>query len=281
LSATVGALVLFAALLHATWNSLLKIGGDRAAVMAVLQLTGAFPALIAVTQLPMLEMAAAPYLLASIVLHNIYYFLLIAAYGHGDYGQVYPIARGSAPLLVSLAAVPLAGEAFGLWGWAGVVLITCGIVSLAFRRGLPWRESATPVLFALATGLAISSYSVVDGLGARLNGSAHGYAAWLFAFEWFPIMGYVVWRNGAAVGAVLRASWASGAVAGLLAVAGYWIVIWAMSQAPLGLVVSLRETSVVFAALISMALLREGFGKRRLAAAIVVAAGVILLKLTS
>lgn len=276
---TVGLLVLLAALLHATWNSLLKIGGDRAAVMAVLQLVGTVPAFIAVTQLPLPEIEALPYLIASIIIHNIYYLLLVFAYGAGDYGQVYPIARGSAPLLVSLAAIPLVGETFGLWGWAGVLLVTCGIISLAFRRGLPWKESATPVAFAVATGLAISAYSVVDGIGARVNGSPHSYAAWLFFCDGIPFVLFVLWRRGRAVGAVLRASFLTGAAGGLMSIAAYWIVIWAMSQAPLGMVVAMRETSVVFAALISMVLLREGFGIRRLAAAIVVAAGVILLKL--
>ncbi len=272
-------LVLMAALFHASWNALVKTSGDRLAVLAMLN---GVSAVFAMLVLPFVEVPAREswvYLGASIVLHSGYYFFLIGAYRVGDLSHVYPLARGLSPLLVAGAAVAFAGETLSFAAFMGVLLACAGIVSLSFDGGPPWRGDRRPLLFALGTAVFIASYTIVDGIGVRAAGSVAGYIAWLFALDAIPIV-VVAWMlRSRELRWTLRSEWKKGAVGGVLALAAYGLVIWAMSLAAMAAVSALRETSVIFAALIGTILLKERFGTLRISAAVLVAAGVVLMNL--
>ena len=175
--------VLFAAALHAGWNALIKIRGDRLVVMAVVTLAGSLVSLLAVFLLPLPDPASWPLLALTIVLHTGYHLFLPRAYDHGDLGQVYPIARGSAPLLVALGAFLLAGETLSLLTTLGVFCLAAGVMSLAFEGRGGLRGSPKAVLYALLTGSIIASYTLVDGLGVRQAGSILAFAAWLTVLD--------------------------------------------------------------------------------------------------
>ncbi len=180
----VAALVLFAALMHASWNAIVKSDRDRLMSFGLVMLAGS---LIAVPFLPFVAFPSAeawPYLIGSIIVHNFYYFFLLRAYAHGDLSHVYPIARGLGPLLVAIFSGRLAGEYLSVAESAGVTLLSFGIASLAFSHGLP-RNGAEwkPVLYAVGTGISIAGYTMCDGLGVRASGDAIGYIAWLNLLE--------------------------------------------------------------------------------------------------
>jgi drug/metabolite transporter (DMT)-like permease len=280
LSPFVFCVVLGAAALHATWNALVKHGGDpflRLAVVCLVSGLAAAPFLFFVT-VP--AVAAWPWLLVSLVTHLAYYVCLGLAYRGGDLSLVYPIARGVAPPLVALGGFLIAGEALGLGGTLALLLICGGILTLALGTGRavdPVRTLAP----ALACGACIAAYTVADGLGARAADGPAGYIVWLFFLDGFAFSGAIFWirRRDLAVG--LRRGLAPAAIGGVLSFLAYALVIWAMTWAPLALVSALRETSVVLAALIGSTLLGEPFGRRRLASACLVALGVGLLELGS
>ncbi len=270
-------LVLCAAALHATWNALIKAGGDRL-VMTMLVLIGPTPVCIAgLYFLPALEPAAWPFVLGSAAIHYIYYVLLIAAYTHGDLSQVYPISRGAAPALVALLAWALVGEALTEAEIVAVLIVSVGIMSLARRRGGSAPGANKALGLALLNAVAIASYLIVDGMGVRRASEPLTYIAWLFVLEAFPVLGFTVWRRrGHVVDAIapyLRRGLFGGAIAGV----SYGITIWAMSQGPMAQIVALRETSVVMAAVLGVVVLKEPFGLRRIVAAAVVAAGATVL----
>lgn len=273
----VHALVLLAAVLHACWNACVKIGGDRLVTLAIVNGVGA---LIGLAALPFVGIPASeswPYLFASVVIHTAYYFFLIQQYRVGDLSHVYPLARGLSPLLIAGSAALFAGEYLPPLAWVGVIVACLGIISLAFEKGPPWRHDPWPVLYASGTALTIASYTVVDGLGVRLAGGVFAYIAWLFFLDGIPIavFAYLARRNQ--MRAVLKAEAVKGLAGGALQVAAYGTVIWAMSVTAMAAVSTLRETSVIFAAIIGAVLLGERFGSRRIAAAVLVACGVIVL----
>lgn len=270
-------LVLMAALFHAGWNALVKTSGNRLAVVAMLNGVGAIVALLA---LPFVQAPAREswvFLGASIVLHSGYYFFLIGAYRVGDLSHVYPLARGLSPLLVAGAATVFAGEVLPPLAFAGVLLACTGIVSLSFDQGPPWRSDWRPLLFAACTAVFIASYTIVDGIGVRAAGSVAGYIVWLFALDAIPIVAVAWFLRRRELRWTVRSEWKKGLVGGVLALCAYGLVIWAMSLAPMGAVSALRETSVIFAALIGTLLLKERFGRLRLSAAVAVAAGIMLM----
>jgi drug/metabolite transporter (DMT)-like permease len=274
------ALVLLAALLHASWNAVVKSDSDRLVSMGLVMLAGTFLGLAVVPFVPSLEAAAWPYLIASILIHNFYYFFLLKAYRWGDLSHVYPIARGLGPLLVALASARLIGEHLAVHEIGGVALVSCGIASLAFGHGLPRGGEWRPVVYAVLTGITISAYTIADGLGARHAGNAFSYIAWLNVAEgpWVFLFALVV-RRGSIV-LYLRRTWWRGLAGGVIATIGYGIAIWALSLGAMAHVAALRETSVIFAAAIGALLLHEGFGRRRIVAASVVAAGLVLMNLS-
>ena len=278
MSLDIVALVLLAAVLHAGWNALVKVSGDRFVVVAFMAFVGCVVSLFCLPFVETPDPASWPFLALTILLHTGYHFFLSIAYDNGDLGQVYPIARGSAPILVTLGAIVFAGEVLDPIPMIGVVCLAVGVMALAFDKGNGLTAPPKAVMFALATALFIASYTVVDGLGARQAGSVLGYAVWLTIGDGLLTMFIaLIWKRGA-VSRTVRANLASGCLGGVMQIGAYWIVIWALAIAPMGMVSALRETSVLFAALISTFLLKEGFGVWRFVSASLVTFGLILTR---
>ena len=270
--------VLGAALAHATWNAMLKSSRDvlfdmTLVVFAAGLVTAPF---VLVVELP--APAAWPYIIASMLLHIAYYVALVGAYRAGDLSHGYPIMRGIAPLIVSLCALAWLGEAPTPSVWLGVLLICGGVLSLGFV-GFHWRQSRVALGWALANACIIASYTLVDAAGVRVAGRAESYVVWLFTLDALPFTLLVLfWKKDQLV-EYARRFWLRGLAGGALSAAAYGIVLWAMTRAPVAAVAALRETSVIFAALIGAWLLKEGHLARRIAGAATVAAGVIALKI--
>ena len=276
MSPLVFAVVLLAAVLHASWNALVKSGGDPYLRLAIINLTQSVVALplLFVVGLPAAE--AWPWLLGSVVTHLVYYSFLAAGYRVGDLSHVYPIARGIAPPLVALGALLLAGEVLSLTGIAAILLVCLGIWIVAGRGS----TSRRPFLLALGTGFSIAAYTVCDGIGGRASGDVLAYIAWLFFLDGWPFALWVaLHRRGALLRTIPRA-WKPAVGGGLMSLVAYGMVIWAMSIAPLAYVSALRETSVLLAAAIGTLMLGEPFGRRRMVAAGIVCIGVAILQLS-
>jgi drug/metabolite transporter (DMT)-like permease len=277
LSLAVSAAVLASAVLHATWNALVKPVKDHLVGFAALNLGAAAVCLAVVPFVDAPARGAWPFLATSVVVHVGYQAMLLQSYRVGDLNQVYPVARGTAPLLVALLGVPLADERLGAVQFAGVLTIAAGLFTLAHIRG--WLASGRPpaLAFALATGLAITAYSLVDGLGVRRAESTMGYAAWLILIESVAIPIYAVLRERDRVQRSWPSTWRLATLAGVLSVVAYGIVLWAQTRGPLAAVTALRETGVIVAAVIGTVVFHEQFGLRRLVAALLVFIGVELL----
>ncbi len=275
----VAALVLLAAFLHAAWNALVKAGDDRLVVLALANGTGIVVSLLLLPFVPMPLPASWPFLLASVMLHTGYYFFLIHAYRVGDLSHVYPLARGLSPLLVAALAAAFADEVPSPWGLAGVALACAGIASLAFEAGMPWRGDRRPIAYAAGTAVFIAAYTLADGMGVRRAGHALGYIVWLMILDGFPIIFFTLRVRRRQLVAALAQNWRTGCSSGVLQFAAYALVIWAMSLGAMASVSALRETSVIFAAFIGALVLKERVGSLRIAAAILVAAGIVLMRL--
>ena len=276
MSPTIVGLVLCAAAMHAAWNALLKSGGDRLRAITLMSLASGAVALPFLPFLPVPAAAAWPMLLFSAAVHVAYNLFLVLAYRYGDLGQVYPIARGSSPLLITLAAALLAGERPGPITAVGIVLVSAGIATLS--RGWTAGASRHGILAALVTGVLIAVYSISDGIGGRLSGAPHAYAAWLFVIDAIP-MPIVYWAVRGWRAPLVDRSPATrrAALGGTVSLVAYAVVIYAASVAPMGAVSALRETSVVFAALIGRFFLAERLSAGRLASCAAVALGAVLL----
>jgi len=270
-------LILSAAVMHAVWNAFVKMDGDRLMTMAVvISTTGLLaPMLLLIGPPPALE--SWPYIFLSVLLNNAYFLFLIEAYRFGDLSQVYPIARGSAPLLVAVGAALFANEQLSVVELAGVFIISAGTISLIWRSGLRVDAEKRSIIFALLTGLMIASYTIIDGIGVRLSGNPAAYIGWLFILSPLPIASIAIIRRRGEALVYIRNNWKLAVLAGGLNLGSYGLSIWALSLAAMAHVSAMRETSVIIAALIGTQLLGESFGKRRILAAIVVATGVILI----
>lgn len=274
----VAALVLLAALLHAGWNALVKIQGDRLIVMASITLFGSVFSLFFVPFAAFPAPPSWPWLGAAIILHTAYHLFLPKAYDHGDLGQVYPIARGSAPLLVAIGAFVFAGEHLSWLGMVGVLCLASGVMALTFERGTGLWNKPKAITYALMTGVMIASYTVVDGMGVREAGAVLGFAVWLTLGDGLLTFLIVYLWKGKETLVAVRRNLRIGFMGGTMQVAAYWIIIWALASAPMASVSALRETSVLFAAIISTFLLREGFGVWRFVSASLVTLGLIATK---
>jgi drug/metabolite transporter (DMT)-like permease len=273
---TVTLLVLSAAVMHATWNAFVKAGNDKAVMQCLVIFFGGIPGLIILPFVPLPDPACWPYLIGSVLAHSVYYFTLVEAYRFGALSQTYPIARGSAPLLIAIAGMMVANEHLNGGEWLGLIIACAGLISLA---GIPKAGEGRSILFAFATSLGIACYSVLDGLGVRSTAEGLSYITWLLALEMIPVGLAFLWlRRGRAM-ASLKENFKRGLFGGIIAGIGYGIVIWAMDFAPMAHVSAMRETSVILAALIGTLVLHEPFGPRRIAAAALVAAGNALLHL--
>ena len=269
-------LVVFAASIHAIWNAVVKASDDRHLTFAAILSAGILLGLPAAFFVEPPPAAAWPYLAVSIAVHNAYFVLLTLAYRFGDLSQVYPLARGTAPLAVGILAALLAGEMPGPTAAAGILLVSAGIASLAFagRGGV----SLKPVLLATATGLLIAGYNVADGLGMRQAVSPWGYIVWLNLLVGLPfVLGVAAWHRQRLV-PFLKARWKTDFSLGFLNIVAYVLFLYALSQGAMAHVTALRETSVLMAVLIGAVKLREPFGGSRIAAACVTVAGLIVMQ---
>ena len=272
--------VLFAALCHASWNALIKGGLDPLS-SATLILAGATVfALAAVPFVPLPAAVSWPYLGASSVIHVFYFAGLAEGYRTGDLGQVYPIARGAAPLMTAAAGTLIVGEHLGALAWGGIVALAVGVLLLSLRGGRDLaRLDRRAVGFALFTAVTICIYTVVDGVGARLSGNSLSYVLWGFIGICICLVPYALWRNGRALFADLGHFWQRGLAGGALQVVSYSVALWAMTLAPIAIIASLRETSVLFGAAIAVVWLKEPLRAVRIAAAMLIVAGLVLIRL--
>jgi drug/metabolite transporter (DMT)-like permease len=267
--------VLLAAAFHAGWNAIVKIDLDRFLSVTLISLAAGMVALVLLPFVIEPQAAAWPLLLVSSLLHTGYKLFLIRAYRAGDLGQVYPIARGAAPLLVSMIMLLGFGETLTLPATLGIALLVVGIWLMAVRGGHELaRLNRNAVGYALATSAFIASYTVVDGMGARMNGDAHGYAIWLFVLDGLLMLLALLGSRGTTGMRDLLRHWRSGLAGGGMSLGAYWIVIWATTMAPVALVAALRETSVLFASAISVLILREPLTHWRTVSAVFIVVGV-------
>lgn len=275
MSTTALSIVLFAALLHASWNALVKAAPDRALTLAAVSGMHALAGLILILISAPPAVASWPSIFASTVIHYVYYVLLFQAYRLGDLSQVYPISRGMAPALVALGAYLMIGEALPPLGWAGLGLVTIGIALLALQRGVGQADSKA-ILVAALLGLSIAAYSVADGIGVRFSGSPTGYMGWLFLLESPVALVILASRRRASIPINWRI-FGIGLIGGLFAVTAYGLVLYAKTIAHIGAVSAVRESSVIIAALIGVVVFRERPWVGRVFAAVVVATGVVTL----
>ncbi|WP_428247689.1 EamA family transporter [Ferrovibrio sp.] len=279
----VAALVLLAALMHATWNAVVKSDTDRQTSMALVMLAGVGMGLVLLpfTNDPFgagMGREAWGWLACSVLIHCGYYTCLLKAYRHGDLSQVYPIARGMGPLAVALLSGFVFGEALSSREMLGAAVISLGIASLAFGpyRGTP-EQRRHSLLYAVLTGCTIAGYLVFDGRGVRAAGDPMAYIAWLNIVEgpWVAVFAFAT--RGTEFLSAAKRGWKRGLAGGAIATLGYGIAMWAFTKGGAAHVASLRETSVIFAAVIGAVLLGEGFGPRRIIAALAVGAGLVLM----
>ncbi len=272
--------MLAAAAFHAGWNAMLKLNLPPIVAISLVSVGSAIVVLPALPFVGIPEPSAWPYIFGSLAIHLVYYTALGEAYRSGDLGLVYPIARGAAPLLTAVGATLLVGQQLGSTGWIGVAVLAAGVLVLSMRGG---NTGAAPnfhsIGFALLTAATISTYTLIDAVGAKSAGSPHAYAAWLFLIDGCMMTAFGLWRFPAAFTGALRSNLTLVLVGGGMAAAAYWTTIWAMTVAPIALVAALRETSVLMAALIGVVFLREPVLPARLLAAGMVVAGIMLIRL--
>lgn len=271
-------LVLAAALLHAVWNALVKSKGTPEYSIAAFRLAGCLGCLCLAPWWPLPNRESWPMISASVIIHSVYYFTLARAYRSGDLSQVYPLFRGMAPVLVAAGAAAAAGEWLSPGTLAGICLVSLGVSSLAFMHGSLGRMSPSALMWGACTAVLIAGYTVVDGLGVRVAGSEFSYILWLFILEPVPICIVLLSCRRRAWFDYLRSNRGTIVAGGLASSGAYALVIFAMSLGAMAVVSSLRETSVIFAAVIGALFLREPFGPARIRAALLVAAGVGVMR---
>ena len=278
--------VLFGALLHASWNALIKSGNDKALDTALVHFLGALVALPFMLWLGPPPAKAWPFILASLVIHIGYYIALVGAYRHGELGLTYPIMRGFAPMLVALASGVAIGEAPTPIAWLGIAGITLGVALVGLAHPGEALHHRKALMYAFANAAIIALYTVVDGRGVRASVvDDHGalrYVMTLFVLDGiaYPLL---VWlrrdaAGRAAIKAYARRRWPVAALGGSASIGSYAIALWAMTRAPIASVAALRETSVLFAAVLGTVMLKEHFGMQRAAGTVVIVAGVMALR---
>ncbi len=249
---------MLAAVLHASWNALVKSGSDKHMSMTAVVLGHVPPAVAALAFVPAPDLACWPYLIGGVFMHMGYQLFLLRAYGFGDFTQVYPIARGTAPLLVAVISVAMLGVTLSSLQILGIATIGAGIASLCFAKSGNGKRNAAAAGAALVTACFIAGYSLIDGYGARIAGSPVGFYSWAAIFNAALMAGYMHVTKPGLLGRIARDGkgvfWGGGAASYL----AYALVVWAFTQAPIALVTALRETSIVFALLIGVVVLKEG-----------------------
>ena len=280
---TIVGAVLFAALLHASWNALIKSGKDKALDTALIHILGCGVGVVLVAVFGLPRREAWPWLAASMTIHIGYYITLVGAYRHGELGFSYPIMRGTAPLLVAMLSGQLIGERLSLTAWLGVAGISGGVLLIGLTRSHVHGGSRRHALgYALANAAIIAAYTLVDGMGVRASGNALQYVSLLFMLDGLPYFTIVMWQRRAALAdsiAFMKQRWPVALVGSSASLGAYAIALWAMTKAPVASVAALRETSVLFATLIGVLMLKERFRLQRLLGAGAVVVGVMALRL--
>jgi drug/metabolite transporter (DMT)-like permease len=279
LTSFVLAAVLLGALIHASWNALIKSQPDKFSAAALVAIGAGIVALPLMILLPAPPSAAWPYIAASAVIHVGYFALVAFAYRSADFGVAYPLTRGSAPLFTALLAASLIGENLNWNGWLAVIAIAAGVIGLSADALLRGGLTRATALAALTNAGVIVIYTLVDGVGARVTGSGFVYVAWMLAGTAILLFVQMMVVRGSSFVAALRHGWMFGIGTGALALASYAIALWAMTMAPIGIVAALRETSVLFAAILGSLLFRESFGPRRWLALAFIVGGIAVLRL--
>lgn len=270
--------ILFSAFLHAGWNGLIKLGPDKFQGIFLLSLSHALVGLVMVFFFPLPSARTVPWLAGAVVFHGVYKGFLAAAYGQGDLSRVYPIARGSAPVMVLLAGLLILSDRITDLQISGILVLGAGIVLMSrgvFSNG----ESAKLLPFALMSAVGTAGYSLIDGMGARVAGNAGTFVAWLYLLDGLVFALWCLQRRGAGLLPRSAKIWGIGLFVGMVSSLAFGIVVWAMTQAPIALVTALRETSVLFAVLIGVVFFKERADKGKLIAAMVIVAGIVMIRL--
>jgi drug/metabolite transporter (DMT)-like permease len=276
---TVTALVLLAALMHATWNALVKASRDVTLDTALVAGSAALACALLLPFLPLPATASWPWLLTSGVVHQAYFGILSRAYRHGDLSYAYPLMRGLPPLMVAAGGALVLNDPGSVFLWSGIGMISLGVLCIGGFRRLLLQTRARATSFALANAVVIAGYTLVDGVGVRQSGNAASYGLWLFFLTGLPFMAVTLWQRRNLAHPYLQLKWRRAAVGGCLSVGSYLIALWAMTQAPIAAVAALRETSVIFAAIIGAVILKEPLGRSRIAGACIVVIGIALLRI--
>ncbi|PRD45929.1 EamA family transporter [Phyllobacterium phragmitis] len=281
MSGTVVLIVLLAAFLNASWNAVVKSNGDKFLNAVIVVGAAGLIALLFLPFLPAPDRSSWPFLATSMVLQIIYLCLVAAAYESGDMSQAYPIMRGTPPLLVALASGPLIGEVLPLPRWIGIAFICCGVLALAFeaRRRAGIGNGRTTML-ALVNAVFIASYTLVDGIGVRKSGAPAAYTMWVFLLNALPLVLWTFAMHGQRIWPHLRSRLHLAFIGGVGTLGSYGLTLWAMTMAPIAVVAALRETSILFAIVISAIVLKERIGLQRVVAAALIVIGTMIIRLS-
>ncbi|MPQ86781.1 EamA family transporter [Pseudomonas sp. MAFF 730085] len=276
MSLHVFAIILLGAALHATWNAVVKGGGDK--LLTTCMITS-IASLIAFAVIPFLELPAKqswPFIGASVIFQVLYFVLVASTYRIADMSQTYPIMRGTAPLLVATVSVCVLSEALSTFAWLGIAVISLGILSMA---AAPSAEQRKGVVLALINAGVIAGYTLIDGVGVRKSGAPAAYTLWIFLLTGIPLAAWALATRRAVFCDYATRHWRLGVVGGVGTLASYGLALWAMTMAPIASVSALRETSILFGVVISAWVLKEHLTRGRIVAACVIAAGAMLLRL--
>ena len=277
LSLTVTFAVIAAAVTHAAWNAIAHGVKDQTLAFALIGVGGIAVGIPLVIVAAMPRADCWPYLLGSVAIHVFYNLLLMRCYRLGEFSQVYPLARGTSPLVVTIRAAIFIHEHLALAQVAGVLVVSAGLATLVLAGRRPARAA---FLAAVGTGLTIAAYTTVDGVGVRLSASPVGYIGWLMVLESLCVPMFALVRRRDVLLKQRKRVLLAGLAAGALSVLAYGLVLWAQTRGALAPIAALRETSVIFGAIIGTLIFREPFGRTRIAATVLVAAGIILLNVT-
>ena len=271
-------LVLFAALMHASWNAMVKSAGNKLMMTTLVAGASGLLAGLGLLFLPAMTAAAWPHALLSIVLQVFYFGLLAAAYHHADMSQTYPIMRGSAPMLVALVSRPLTGESLGATGWLAVLLICGGVFGLLGSWQV-LRQQGKGARYALLNAVVIAIYTLNDGMGVRVSGHALVYTLSIFFIAAVPIVLWAWYTQREPLLLQMRQQGGRAVVGGVFTLGSYGVALWAMTRAPVAMISALRETSILFACLISAWILKEPMSRRRWLAVGLIGVGAATMRL--
>lgn len=269
-------MVLLGAALHATWNALVKRGGDKTLSVTLVAGAAAFIAILVLPFIPAPARPSWPFLAASTVFQIGYYVLVAQTYQVADMSETYPLMRGTAPLLVAVASVTILHEHLVSQAWFGVIILCVGILSMTAGRRAGRGKG---VVLALLNALVIAGYTLIDGAGVRRSGAPAAYTLWIFLLTGAPLALWVVATRRDAFRHYATAHWPTGLIGGVGTITSYGLALWAMTVAPIPVVAALRETSILFGVAISALILKERVNAARIAGACIMAGGAIALRL--